>query len=53
MRPSSGTEDAGFFTANAALENTGFARLRKNQEKKPQISPLRYAPVEMTNLLGN
>src|SRR5271165_6907643 len=24
---------------------------RPGQEKKPQISPLRYAPVEMTNLL--
>jgi hypothetical protein len=25
--------------------------LRENREKKPQVSPLRYAPVEMTSLL--
>jgi hypothetical protein len=24
--------------------------VRENRKKKPQISPLRYAPVEMTNL---
>jgi hypothetical protein len=27
--------------------------LQKAKKKKPQISPLRYAAVEMTNLLGN
>jgi hypothetical protein len=26
---------------------------QKTRKKKTQISPLRYAPVEMTNLLGN
>jgi hypothetical protein len=29
----------------------GKKSLRENPKKKPQISPLRYAPVEMANLL--
>jgi hypothetical protein len=28
----------------------GLKRVCENSKKKPQISPLRYAPVEMTNL---
>jgi hypothetical protein len=28
----------------------GLKRVCENREKKPQISPLRYAPVEMTIL---
>jgi hypothetical protein len=29
----------------------GLKSLCENRKKKPQISPLRYAPVEMTKLL--
>jgi hypothetical protein len=29
----------------------GFESLRENRKRKPQISPLRFAPVEMTKLL--
>jgi hypothetical protein len=31
----------------------GCQSLCESRKKKPQISPLRYAPVEMTTLFGN
>jgi hypothetical protein len=36
-----------------AKEKLGFRACVRTKQRKPQISPLRFAPVEMTNLLSN
>jgi hypothetical protein len=48
---SPGTDDRFKSAERDSFPESPLRCLRENRKKEPQISPLRYAPVEMTNLL--